>query len=116
MRSCGWTPCRMEKLGRHVWCELLFLCPYLGYPGQDFDWADYLKQCGAEAAPQRCFPPVRTPGPLITMLWGYQGLLCLLSSYGYYSALSLKPNKHLVGYNKMVQGKNSYTMEVNLLI
>ncbi|KAM6121034.1 scm-like with four MBT domains protein 1 [Pterocles gutturalis] len=27
-----------------------------GYPGQDFDWADYLKQCGAEAAPQSCFP------------------------------------------------------------
>lgn len=27
-----------------------------GYVGQDFDWADYLKQCGAEAAPQSCFP------------------------------------------------------------
>ncbi|KAL4655250.1 scm-like with four MBT domains protein 1 [Arapaima gigas] len=27
------------------------------YLGQDFDWADYLKQCGAEAAPQHCFPP-----------------------------------------------------------
>ncbi|KAL8212387.1 UNVERIFIED_CONTAM: Scm-like with four MBT domains protein 1, partial [Gekko kuhli] len=27
-----------------------------GYPGQDFDWADYLKQCGAEAASQSCFP------------------------------------------------------------
>nr|XP_033782467.1 scm-like with four MBT domains protein 1 isoform X2 [Geotrypetes seraphini]XP_033782468.1 scm-like with four MBT domains protein 1 isoform X2 [Geotrypetes seraphini]XP_033782469.1 scm-like with four MBT domains protein 1 isoform X2 [Geotrypetes seraphini]XP_033782470.1 scm-like with four MBT domains protein 1 isoform X2 [Geotrypetes seraphini] len=27
-----------------------------GYPGQDFDWADYLKQCAAEAAPQSCFP------------------------------------------------------------
>lgn len=32
---------------------------HLGYPGQDFDWADYLKQCGAEAAPQSCFPSVR---------------------------------------------------------
>ncbi|XP_041281969.1 scm-like with four MBT domains protein 1 [Onychostruthus taczanowskii] len=34
----------------------LHLCPPPGYPGQDFDWADYLKQCGAEAAPQSCFP------------------------------------------------------------
>lgn len=32
------------------------ITPPPGYPGQDFDWADYLKQCGAEAAPQRCFP------------------------------------------------------------
>ncbi|XP_019489498.1 PREDICTED: scm-like with four MBT domains protein 1 [Hipposideros armiger] len=34
----------------------LHISPPPGYPGQDFDWADYLKQCGAEAAPQRCFP------------------------------------------------------------
>ncbi|XP_071611745.1 scm-like with four MBT domains protein 1 [Heliangelus exortis] len=34
----------------------LHLSPPPGYPGQDFDWADYLKQCGAEAAPQTCFP------------------------------------------------------------
>ncbi|KAL0978560.1 hypothetical protein UPYG_G00172170 [Umbra pygmaea] len=27
-----------------------------GYQGHDFDWADYLKQCEAEAAPQNCFP------------------------------------------------------------
>lgn len=33
------------------------IIPPPGYPSQDFDWADYLKQCGAEAAPQRCFPP-----------------------------------------------------------
>ncbi|KAG5835797.1 hypothetical protein ANANG_G00247810 [Anguilla anguilla] len=32
------------------------LSPPPGYQGQDFDWADYLKQCGAEAAPQNCFP------------------------------------------------------------
>ncbi|KAJ8408146.1 hypothetical protein AAFF_G00263740 [Aldrovandia affinis] len=32
------------------------LSPPPGYQGQDFDWADYLKQCGAEAAPQHCFP------------------------------------------------------------
>ncbi|XP_068951584.1 scm-like with four MBT domains protein 1 [Petaurus breviceps papuanus] len=34
----------------------LHLSPPPGYPNQDFDWADYLKQCGAEAAPQSCFP------------------------------------------------------------
>ncbi|XP_038148088.1 scm-like with four MBT domains protein 2 [Cyprinodon tularosa] len=28
----------------------------LGYEGQDFDWADYLKQTGTEAAPDSCFP------------------------------------------------------------
>uniref|UniRef100_A0A8D2JBB6 Scm like with four mbt domains 1 n=1 Tax=Varanus komodoensis TaxID=61221 RepID=A0A8D2JBB6_VARKO len=33
----------------------LHLSPPPGYPGQDFDWADYLKQCGAEAAPESCF-------------------------------------------------------------
>ncbi|XP_062239162.1 scm-like with four MBT domains protein 2 isoform X2 [Platichthys flesus] len=27
-----------------------------GYEGQDFDWADYLKQSGTEAAPDACFP------------------------------------------------------------
>uniref|UniRef100_A0A4W5NIW3 Scm like with four mbt domains 1 n=1 Tax=Hucho hucho TaxID=62062 RepID=A0A4W5NIW3_9TELE len=32
------------------------LSPPPGYQGQDFDWADYLKQCEAEAAPQNCFP------------------------------------------------------------
>ncbi|XP_019360746.1 PREDICTED: scm-like with four MBT domains protein 1 isoform X1 [Gavialis gangeticus] len=34
----------------------LHLSPPPGYSRQDFDWADYLKQCGAEAAPQSCFP------------------------------------------------------------
>ncbi|XP_064422196.1 scm-like with four MBT domains protein 1 [Latimeria chalumnae] len=34
----------------------LHLTPPTGYPGQDFDWADYLKQCGTGAAPQKCFP------------------------------------------------------------
>uniref|UniRef100_A0A8C7HEM8 Scm like with four mbt domains 1 n=1 Tax=Oncorhynchus kisutch TaxID=8019 RepID=A0A8C7HEM8_ONCKI len=34
------------------------LSPPPGYQGQDFDWADYLKQCQAEAAPQHCFPTV----------------------------------------------------------
>uniref|UniRef100_A0A3P8XMH2 SLED domain-containing protein n=1 Tax=Esox lucius TaxID=8010 RepID=A0A3P8XMH2_ESOLU len=34
----------------------LSLSPPPGYQGQDFDWADYLKQCEAEAAPQNCFP------------------------------------------------------------
>ncbi|XP_030633567.1 scm-like with four MBT domains protein 1 isoform X3 [Chanos chanos] len=32
------------------------LSPPPGYQGQDFDWADYLKQCEAEAAAQHCFP------------------------------------------------------------
>ncbi|XP_061146220.1 scm-like with four MBT domains protein 1 isoform X1 [Syngnathus typhle] len=32
------------------------LIPPPGYQGPDFDWADYLKQCEAEAAPQHCFP------------------------------------------------------------
>ncbi|XP_069581692.1 LOW QUALITY PROTEIN: scm-like with four MBT domains protein 2 [Brachyistius frenatus] len=27
-----------------------------GYEGHDFDWADYLKQSGTEAAPDACFP------------------------------------------------------------
>eukprot|EP00066_Takifugu_rubripes_P007341 XP_003972785.2 PREDICTED: LOW QUALITY PROTEIN: scm-like with four MBT domains protein 2 [Takifugu rubripes] len=27
-----------------------------GFEGQDFDWADYLKQSGTEAAPESCFP------------------------------------------------------------
>ncbi|XP_019753141.1 scm-like with four MBT domains protein 2 isoform X2 [Hippocampus comes] len=27
-----------------------------GYQGRDFDWADYLKRGGAEAAPDACFP------------------------------------------------------------
>uniref|UniRef100_A0AAQ5Y6T3 SAM domain-containing protein n=1 Tax=Amphiprion ocellaris TaxID=80972 RepID=A0AAQ5Y6T3_AMPOC len=30
-----------------------------GYEGQDFDWADYLKQSGTEAAPDACFPDNR---------------------------------------------------------
>uniref|UniRef100_A0AAX7V5C8 SAM domain-containing protein n=1 Tax=Astatotilapia calliptera TaxID=8154 RepID=A0AAX7V5C8_ASTCA len=36
------------------------LSPPPGYQGPDFDWADYLKQCEAEAAPQHCFPTVLT--------------------------------------------------------
>ncbi len=37
----------------------VFVCVCVGFQGQDFDWADSLKQCEAEAAPQQCFPPVR---------------------------------------------------------
>lgn len=33
-----------------------------GCQGQDFDWADYLKQSGTEAAPDACFPDVRERG------------------------------------------------------
>lgn len=35
-----------------------FISSCTGYQGPDFDWADYLKQCEAEAAPQHCFPTV----------------------------------------------------------
>uniref|UniRef100_A0AAV2M984 SLED domain-containing protein n=1 Tax=Knipowitschia caucasica TaxID=637954 RepID=A0AAV2M984_KNICA len=38
----------------------LTLCPPPGHQGPDFDWADYLKQCGAEAAPEHCFPTVQS--------------------------------------------------------
>ncbi|GAB0175496.1 scm-like with four MBT domains protein 2 [Grus japonensis] len=34
-----------------------------GYSGQDFDWADYQKQCGAEAAPHLCFRNVSLQMP-----------------------------------------------------
>uniref|UniRef100_A0A8C6VWX4 Scm like with four mbt domains 1 n=1 Tax=Nothobranchius furzeri TaxID=105023 RepID=A0A8C6VWX4_NOTFU len=34
----------------------LSLSPPPGFQGPDFDWADYLKQCEAEAAPQHSFP------------------------------------------------------------
>ncbi|XP_078409097.1 scm-like with four MBT domains protein 2 [Cetorhinus maximus] len=39
------------------WClkNGVHLTPPKGYPGLDFDWADYLKQCGAEALSQYCF-------------------------------------------------------------
>uniref|UniRef100_A0A8C5MPX2 Scm like with four mbt domains 2 n=1 Tax=Leptobrachium leishanense TaxID=445787 RepID=A0A8C5MPX2_9ANUR len=39
------------------WCLIngVNLAPPKGYPGQDFDWADYQKQCGAEAAPNTSF-------------------------------------------------------------
>lgn len=37
---------------------VLFQKSFKGYQGPDFDWADYLKQCEAEAAPQNCFPTV----------------------------------------------------------
>lgn len=35
----------------------------IGYQGPDFDWADYLKRCEAEAAPQHCFPAVSPNDP-----------------------------------------------------
>lgn len=39
-------------------CSLDLVLSRAGYQGPDFDWADYLKQCEAEAAPQQCFPTV----------------------------------------------------------
>uniref|UniRef100_H3B0Z2 Scm like with four mbt domains 2 n=1 Tax=Latimeria chalumnae TaxID=7897 RepID=H3B0Z2_LATCH len=51
--------CHADSLGilPVQWClkNGVNLTPPMGYPSQDFDWADYQKQCGAEAAPQFCF-------------------------------------------------------------
>lgn len=47
----------IECFHNNAYAEMSFYF-LIGYPGQDFDWADYLKQCGAEAAPQSCFPLV----------------------------------------------------------
>ncbi|KAM4677733.1 scm-like with four MBT domains protein 2 [Discoglossus pictus] len=51
--------CHADSLGLLPiqWCLIngVNLTPPKGYPEQDFDWADYQKQCGAEAAPQSCF-------------------------------------------------------------
>ncbi|MEE6481646.1 hypothetical protein FKM82_012926 [Ascaphus truei] len=51
--------CHTDSLGLLPiqWCLIngVNLTPPKGYPGQDFDWADYQKQCGAEAAPHTCF-------------------------------------------------------------
>ncbi|XP_049737979.1 scm-like with four MBT domains protein 2 isoform X2 [Elephas maximus indicus] len=51
--------CHMDSLGilPVQWClkNGVNLLPPKGYSGQDFDWADYHKQHGAEAAPPFCF-------------------------------------------------------------
>ncbi|XP_064298664.1 scm-like with four MBT domains protein 2 isoform X1 [Phalacrocorax carbo] len=51
--------CHADSLGilPIQWClkNGVNLTPPKGYSGQDFDWADYQKQCGAEAAPHLCF-------------------------------------------------------------
>ncbi|XP_009567279.2 scm-like with four MBT domains protein 2 isoform X1 [Cuculus canorus] len=51
--------CHADSLGilPIQWClkNGVNLTPPKGYSGQDFDWADYQKQCGAEAAPHVCF-------------------------------------------------------------
>ncbi|KAM6980735.1 scm-like with four MBT domains protein 1 [Aplochiton taeniatus] len=41
-----------------LWCfkNEVPLSPPPGYQGEDFDWAEYLKQCGAIEAPESCFP------------------------------------------------------------
>lgn len=54
----------------------LHINPPPGFRSQDFDWADYLKQCGAEAAPQKCFPLVRTLTAFLRLPSAL--LLCLL--------------------------------------
>uniref|UniRef100_A0A670J6D3 Scm like with four mbt domains 2 n=2 Tax=Podarcis muralis TaxID=64176 RepID=A0A670J6D3_PODMU len=51
--------CHADSLGIMPvqWClkNGVHLTPPKGYSSQDFDWADYQKQCGTEAAPQFCF-------------------------------------------------------------
>ncbi|XP_078533231.1 scm-like with four MBT domains protein 2 isoform X2 [Lissotriton helveticus] len=51
--------CHADSLGilPIQWCLIngVNLTSPKGYSGLDFDWADYQKQCGAEAAPQVCF-------------------------------------------------------------
>ncbi|NXI08266.1 SMBT2 protein, partial [Irena cyanogastra] len=51
--------CHADSLGilPIQWClkNGANLTPPKGYSGQDFDWPDYQKQCGAEAAPHQCF-------------------------------------------------------------
>lgn len=54
-----------SKIRKCEWSSVFPTCPLCsfskiitGYQGPDFDWADYLKQCEAEAAPQNCFPNV----------------------------------------------------------
>lgn len=50
-----WGPFRaLSLVWSEGWWHFLF-CHPAGYSGQDFDWADYQKQCGAEAAPHLCF-------------------------------------------------------------
>ncbi|XP_066448197.1 scm-like with four MBT domains protein 2 isoform X1 [Eleutherodactylus coqui] len=51
--------CHADSLGLLPiqWCLIngVNLTSPKGYPEQDFDWADYQKQCGAEAAPHTSF-------------------------------------------------------------
>ncbi|XP_046535904.1 scm-like with four MBT domains protein 2 isoform X3 [Equus quagga] len=51
--------CHADSLGilPVQWClkNGVNLTPPKGYSGQDFDWADYHKQCGTEEAPPFCF-------------------------------------------------------------
>lgn len=56
------------------------------------------------------------PRSLVAAPWACRALLCLPCPCGYHSVLSLNPNEHLAEYNKIVQGKKSFTTEVNLLI
>lgn len=53
--SSTWAPFVLCVLCGLVADGSFLFCPPAGYSGQDFDWADYQKQCGAEAAPHLCF-------------------------------------------------------------
>ncbi|XP_054845207.1 scm-like with four MBT domains protein 2 isoform X2 [Eublepharis macularius] len=54
--------CHADSLGilPVQWClkNGVHLTPPQGYSSHDFDWADYQKQCGAEAVPEVCFKNV----------------------------------------------------------
>lgn len=60
LRWSGQCGSRMESAG--IVCVTHCSSVSVGFRSQDFDWADYLKQCGAEAAPQKCFPQVSPCG------------------------------------------------------
>lgn len=63
----GPISCFLSLVWRGGWWHLLF-CHPPGYSGQDFDWADYQKQCGAEAAPHLCFRNVSSLFAFVSLL------------------------------------------------
>ena len=61
------------------------------YPSQDFDWADYLKHRGAEAAPDSCFPDV---SPLFLLLLPLSLLFLYLILFYFLSLCSRRVVPH----------------------
>ncbi len=60
----GSKPCSWQFQRCTCW-PCVFVC--VGFQGQDFDWADYLKQCEAEAAPSAMLSSCEF---LILHVWG----------------------------------------------